>query len=159
VRAAAAIAAAGALGLTGCGTEIDSAKGERLIRRAVSEQVGADVRSVRCPKGLEARKGATFRCTVTGRDGSTGQAVVTERDDNGNVGIDAPFLHTGEVERLIAADLKHKVGDAVRVSCPEIVPVRRGGRFTCDGRSGGSRARIAVTQVDLRGHVRYRVKR
>jgi hypothetical protein len=45
------------------------------------------------------------------------------------------------------------------VTCPDIVTVRRGGRFVCNGHSCRSRARIAVTQVDTRGHVRYRIKR
>jgi hypothetical protein len=155
--AAAGLAAALALG--GCSTEIDAAKGEKLIRRAVTAQVGAKVRSVTCPKGLTAKKGATFRCRVVGADGSSGQVTVTERDDKGKVSIDAPFLHVGEVEDQIEADLKQKVGDDVTLRCPEIVVVAKGDRFSCRGRSGGSRARIAVTQQDARGHVRYRVVR
>lgn len=144
--------------LTGCSTKIDAAKGERLIRKTVTDQVGAKVRSVHCPKDLTAKQGATFHCTVVGADGTTGQALVTERNDKGDVGVDAPFLHTIEVERIIAADLKRKVGGTVRVNCPEIVRVERRGRFSCHGHTGRSSARIAVTQLDAHGHVRYAVK-
>jgi Domain of unknown function (DUF4333) len=151
----AGLAAAVALG--GCSTEIDAAKGEKLISKAVKAQVGARIRTVTCPEGLKARKGATFRCTVTGADGSKGDVVVTERDDKGKVSIDAPFLHVREVEEQVSADLREKVGDDVTVTCPEIVVVAEGDRFTCRGRSGGARRRIRVTQQDARGHVRYTV--
>jgi hypothetical protein len=146
-----------AAGLTACSTEIDAAKGEKLISTAVSRQVGVKVRSVTCPKGLKAKKGATFTCKVVGADGTTGNVRVTERDAKGKVSIDAPFLHVAEVEEQIAADLRKKVGTAVSVACPDIVVAAEGDRFTCRGRSKDSAPTIRVTQQDARGHVRYRV--
>ena len=146
-----------AVALCGCTTEIDAAKGEKLIERAVTSQVGAKVRSVECPEGLVAKKGARFRCKVTGADGSTGDVVVTERDAKGKVSIDAPFLHVRAVEDQVSADLRDKLGDAVEVACPEIVVVAKGDRFTCSGRSAETSRRIRVVQQDARGHVRYTV--
>src|SRR3954453_8559230 len=99
-RLAAVLAAA--LLLAGCtrihqAAKIDDAAGEKLIRRAVTEQVQARVRDVSCPNGLKAKEGRTFRCRVTGTDGSSGDAVVTEKNDRGKVAINAPFLHMREV--------------------------------------------------------------
>ena len=145
--------------LPGCATKIDDAKGEQLIRKAVTEQVGVPVRSVDCPKGLTAKKGATFRCTVTGQDGTTGQARVTERDDKGHVAVDAPFLHVRDVERGVGAGLSRKVGAKVTVTCPQIVTVAKGGKFTCTARSGKSTADVAITQTDGAGHVHYELQR
>jgi len=67
------VVALGAVVLSGCGeTRIDVAKGERMILDAVREQVRAEVKSVQCPDGLIAKRGETFRCRVTGTDGTFG---------------------------------------------------------------------------------------
>jgi hypothetical protein len=152
-------ALAGTMLLCGCSTKIDGAKGERLIRRTVSQQVGAQVRSVRCPRDLVAKAGATFHCTVTAADGSSGRAVVIERDDKGRVTVDAPFLHVREVQKAIASRLSGQVGRRVRVRCPQIVTVAKGGRFTCRARGRKIRARIRVVQQDAHGRIRYAVAR
>jgi hypothetical protein len=145
--------------LAGCGeTKLDVAKGERMIFDAVSEQVKARVRSVDCPDGLVARKGETFRCRVTGADGTTGEAIVTERDDRGSVSIDAPFLHVRDVEASVAEGIADDIGGGrVKVTCPEIVTVEAGATFRCRARSGGDQARVRVVQQDDQGRVRYQV--
>jgi hypothetical protein len=151
--------ALGVVVLSGCGeTKIDVAKGERMILDAVREQVRAEVKSVKCPDGLIAKKGETFRCRVTGSDGTFGDAIVTERDDRGSVSVDAPFLHVRDVETSVAEGIADDIGGGrVKVRCPEIVTVEAGGTFRCQARSGGERARIRVVQQDDQGRVRYEV--
>jgi hypothetical protein len=154
-----AVVALGAVALSGCGeTRIDVSKGERMILAAVREQVRAEVKSVECPKGLIAKKGETFRCRVTGTDGTFGDAIVTERDDRGSVSVDAPFLHVRDVETSVAEGIADDIGGGrVRVRCPEIVTVEAGGTFRCRARSGGDVARVRVVQQDDQGRVRYEV--
>lgn len=154
-RLLALLPALGALALAGCSTKIDDAAGEKAIRQAVGQQVGADVRSVTCPKNLIAKKGASFTCQVTGSDGTTGTAVVTENDDKGSVSVTAPFLHVHEVERSIAKGIEQQVGSAVKVRCPQIVVVKAGGTFSCTAISRSDHAKVKVVQEDARGRVRY----
>jgi hypothetical protein len=153
------LVAAAAIALAGCSesrpTPIDAAKGERVIRRAVIQRVGARVKDVECPEGLTAQKGATFRCRVIGADGTEGDAIVTERDDRGTVSVSAPFLHVDEVEESIASGISKQADSKVRVRCPEIVPVEAGGAFRCVAKSGSRSRGVRVVQKNARGHVRY----
>ena len=151
------LAVAGAVLLAGCGaTSIDTAKAERFIKATVAGQVGAKVKSVGCPSGKTAKKGATFTCTVTGADGTKGDALVTERDNKGNVHVSAPFVHPREIEASIAAGLSKKVHARVRLSCPEIIVARTGGKFNCTAVDPkGQTGRIEAVQTDAKGHVTY----
>jgi len=147
--------AAVAVPLAGCAREIDSAKAERSIARTVADQVGAEVRSVECPDGLTAEKGDTFECTVTGADGSSGTAQVTERDDRGTVSVSAPFIDVGELEQSIEEGIAKQVGDDVDVTCPELVAGAKGDTFDCTASSGPREVTVNVTQTDAQGRVRY----
>ncbi len=142
--------------LAGCGeTEIDADKAEAFISKTVQEQVGARVESVDCPSGLKAEKGATFECTVTGDDGSSGETVVTEKDAEGNVSVSAPFIHVRDLEGQIGDGIEGQTGAAVELDCPEIVMGNKGGTFDCDGTSADGPLTIRVTQKDDQGNVRY----
>ncbi len=144
---------------SGCSKSIDDEKAEGFIKKTVAQQVGAKVRSVKCPSGLTAKKGETFTCTVTGTDGSSGRMLVTEKDDQGNVNVRAPFIHVRDLERLISSGLAKQVGSMVSVTCPEIIPGKQGGTFTCDAMSGSDKATVNVTQTDDKGAVRFKLAR
>lgn len=148
-----------ALLATGCGeTTIDSAKAEKFIADTVTDQVGAEVESVECPEGLVAKQGETFDCTVTGTDGSSGKAEVTEKDDKGNVNVSAQFVHVRDLEEEIGGGLGEQIGGKVEVTCPEIVVGEKGGKFECEATSGGESAVVAVTQTDDQGNVEYKLE-
>ncbi len=149
-----------ALALSGCATEIDDKKTEAFIAKSVREQVGARVESVSCPTGLTARKGDTFECTVTGSDGTSGEATVTMKDDEGNVSASAPFIHVRNLEQQIAVGISEQVGGSdIELSCPEIVVGKKGDRFECEATSGSDEATVEVTQTDDQGNVDYKLKR
>lgn len=145
--------------LAGCGTTmIDSGKAEDSIKKLVVDQAGVKVRSVDCPEGKEAKAGDTFTCAVTASDGTKGDALVTEKDDEGNVHVSAPFIHPREVEQSIAAGItKQTGGKATDVACPEIIVAKTAGTFTCRARQGKNAASVEVIQKDTEGNVRYRV--
>ena len=161
MRASLTLAALAAVLIGGCGsTKIDGKKAEDLVAKSVREDIGAEVKSVSCPRGLTAKKGETFECTVTGSDGTTGKATVTEKDAKGNVEASAPFVHVSNLEEQIAGGLSDQVGGSnVDVSCPEIIVGSKGNVFECDATSGSDKATVEVTQTDEQGNVRYKLKR
>jgi hypothetical protein len=78
------VALALATGLVACGgTEIDSGKAEKLIQ---DSGLQPPPQKVDCPDGVEAKKGATFECTIT-FGGGRPAAVVTVHilDDKGRI--------------------------------------------------------------------------
>jgi hypothetical protein len=76
-----------AAALAGCGfkKQIDTDRAEAEIKRDLSAQTGAPLRSVRCPDEVDAKEGARFSCTATASDGSHIPVRVTQTDDNGGV--------------------------------------------------------------------------
>jgi hypothetical protein len=93
-----AVAVAPALALAGCGTTtIDSGKAAQLIRNAVNSAGNVKVKSVSCPDGVTAKKGATFDCklTVTAPDGSVHNGTVTihQLDANGHIHAGSSDFH------------------------------------------------------------------
>jgi uncharacterized protein DUF4333 len=79
------LASAVALSLGACGErKLDVRDAAKKISAKLEEQTGQRPRSVRCPdEDVKAKKGETFRCTVTGRDGSRFGLVATLTDDDG----------------------------------------------------------------------------
>jgi hypothetical protein len=156
--AALLLAPVAVLTLAGCSTTIDDGKAEGLIRKAVTEQVGAHVKRVDCPGGKTAKKGETFTCTVTGVDGSTGSAIVTETDDKGKVKVAAPFVHTREAQALIIDGIKKQTSvKTLTVSCPDIIVGKVGATFDCAAVGDGQKATVRATQTDGKGGFRYKV--
>jgi hypothetical protein len=149
-------AALAALAASGCGkTVIDGAKAEKLIMSAVETQVGADVKSVVCPKDIKAKAKATFTCAVTGTDGTKGDAVVTQKDGKGNISVAAPFLHTNEAEQSIQAQVSKRASSA-KVTCQEIIVVKKGGTFACEVDVDGDKGKVVGTQTDDQGSFTYK---
>jgi hypothetical protein len=158
MRTSLGLVALAALALSGCSKSIDSDKAEKFIAKSVGSQVGAKVKSVSCPTGLTAKKGETFECTVTGTDGTTGKTTVTEKDDQGNVSVSAPFIHVRNLEQQIASGIAKQIGGSVDVGCPEIIVGAKGKKFECQATSGSDKAVVEVTQTDDQGNVRYKLK-
>lgn len=154
----AGLALIAAVTFAGCGeTTIDADEQEAFIRDVVVREVGARVASVRCPQDVKRREGDTFRCTVTGPDGSTGDVVLTQRE-NSKVRVVAPFLNVGEAEAVIADGVADQLGaDDVDVSCPEIIVVQKDRHFGCAAKAA-SRRTISVRLTDDDGHFRFRLR-
>jgi Domain of unknown function (DUF4333) len=144
--------------VTGCSKTIDAKKGEKFITKQVEGRIGIQVKTVKCPSGLTAKKGATFDCTVTATDGSTGKAQVTEKDAKGNVTVRTPFISPSSLEKSIASGINQQAGsNAARIGCPDIIEAEKGGKFDCQLTAGKQKLTVKVTQTDNRAHVRYRV--
>ncbi len=61
-----------ATSLAACGTTVDPASGEKLIRD-FAKQNAATVKSVSCPSGVKPKDGTTFDCKVDLTDNSSGK--------------------------------------------------------------------------------------
>jgi hypothetical protein len=76
-----------ALAVAGCSVDkqIDTDRAAADIKRTLSQQSEGNVRSVRCPDKVDAKKGARFRCLATASDGSRIRIVVTQTNNDGGV--------------------------------------------------------------------------
>ena len=83
-----------ALAAAGCSTgqlQIDHKKAEGLARQIASSK--APVKSVSCPSGLKAKKGADFDCDVRYANGATGTIRIHQLDDKGRIRTSASDLN------------------------------------------------------------------
>jgi NAD(P)-dependent dehydrogenase (short-subunit alcohol dehydrogenase family) len=152
------LAAVAALAAAGCGvTVVDSKRVEAYIAETVTDEAGVRVTSVVCPKDPKARMGATFTCEVTAADGTTGDAVGTQRDNRGGVAVSAPFLPTRRTEDSIADQIQQQTGATAKVRCPDIVTLKAGGTFHCMARDGTRTRKVRTTMTDNRGNVRFKL--
>jgi hypothetical protein len=79
--------------LAGCGsTTIDKGKAEKLARKAAGSGTVA-LKTVSCPSGLTAKKGASFDCDLVYADGTKGTITIHETDAKGNVQTGGTDIH------------------------------------------------------------------
>lgn len=147
------------LALGGCsasvstGDNLDNAKAQDEISKAVRVQAGVPVKDVSCPNDVKLEKGGRFTCTVTAKDGTKGQVQVVQKDENGNVRFDAPFIHMDEAEGSIVEQINAQVKNIgeVTVDCPDIVVGKPGAPFTCKGTVSGDTFTVNAVQTDGKG--------
>jgi hypothetical protein len=78
-------AALAAVFFAACGTtEIDNKKAEDLIGKGLKSR-GVQQATVKCPSGVEAKKGKTYTCQITLANGKKGTATTTLTDDKGHI--------------------------------------------------------------------------
>ena len=89
IRAPAAIVCAVALAaaVAGCAEkQVDTSRAESEIRRSLSDQTGATVKSVQCPDDVKAEKGDRFTCrALVADDDSRIRIRVTQVDGDGGL--------------------------------------------------------------------------
>jgi Domain of unknown function (DUF4333) len=91
----AALGVAVLVSLAGCGGDVDADKAQDEIKKGLEAQTKGDVKYVKCPEGVKAEKGATFKCEALI------PVNVTQIDDDGNIRwqitsfVGAPIGSTG----------------------------------------------------------------
>jgi hypothetical protein len=139
----------------GCGEQrIDVKKSASLIQGTLEQQTGADVKSIKCPDEVKVEAKAVFSCLVTGADGTTGSASVTQLDGKGTIRVAASFLSKRSAEQSLQADLRKRAPRAT-VVCPDIIAMKTGGKFECQANLGEINETISATQTNARGSFRY----
>jgi hypothetical protein len=149
-----------AFALASCGqSTVDADRAQRFIRGVVVERVGARVATVTCPREAEKKKGGRFTCTVTGTDGSKGDVLVTQGEEDSDVfNVNPPFLHVREAEAVMEKQLGKRAKAAdVSVACPQIVVTRKDALFRCKATSAGKARAVSARFTDEAGHFLYRM--
>ena len=85
------------VGLAGCsvsagGTTIDQKKAEGIARK-VADSGTIRLKSVSCPSGIDAKKGADFDCDLVYEDGTKGTITIHQTDDKGGVRTGGTDVH------------------------------------------------------------------
>jgi Domain of unknown function (DUF4333) len=123
------VCAAGAL--AGCGTTpIDPAKVANLMRQVLESQFGLHVRSVACPKTINARKGAVTYCSATLTDGRSVRMAATPTTSTGEIRVAPAEMIADRVQSFIERALASR-GIRAIASCPQHVPIVVGHTFLC----------------------------
>ncbi len=79
--------------VTGCGdVSIDKGKAEDLARK-VANSGTVKLKTVTCPDGITAKKGASFNCDLVYADGAKGTITLQESDDKGSVHTATADIH------------------------------------------------------------------
>jgi hypothetical protein len=71
--------------IAGCGETVIGQKGAEDLAKKVASSAGVKLKSVSCPSGLKAKKGADFDCKLVAQDGSKGTITLHQLDDKGHV--------------------------------------------------------------------------
>jgi hypothetical protein len=111
---------------------------------------------VSCPTGITAKKGVRFTCAVRAADGTTGRVAVTGRDAKGSVDLSAPFLSVRKAEADMARQLGAESGDTVKVTCPELLVIRKGVTFLCKATADDQERNVTGKFLDARGRFSFR---
>lgn len=70
----------------GCADRLDETEIEGFVLSTAKEQ-GVEVKEVKCPDDVEAKKGVNFTCRVTTAGGKKADIAVKQTSDDGNVRI------------------------------------------------------------------------
>jgi hypothetical protein len=143
------------LALAGCTSTLNTGELEGATRQQFKTSVGVEVAAVDCPDDVDAKAGATFTCTVTGKDGSSASFQVTQTDDEGHVKFGDRFVKTARLEQALTKE----IGAGGTVECPDVVVLEKGATFDCAATKSGQDATVGVTINDTAGaDVSYKVK-
>ncbi|HKP89986.1 MAG TPA: DUF4333 domain-containing protein [Thermoleophilaceae bacterium] len=78
-----------ALAATGCGSNtLDKATVEQGAKDALEKTVGREPQSIKCPKDLDAKVGASQRCTLTDHGTTLGMTVRVTRVNGDKASFD-----------------------------------------------------------------------
>ncbi|MCM2256267.1 MAG: DUF4333 domain-containing protein [Vicinamibacteria bacterium] len=143
--------------LVACSGGLDMDKVKALISELITKQVGASVKSVTCPEQRETKAGDSFECTAEIDHGKV-PVTVTQKDGDGTVSAELKqaILKVGELEKLIAGNIKESTGDDATVSCgPKFRPSTPNETFDCTAKTPDADVKIKVTVKDDQGNVRF----
>jgi hypothetical protein len=89
--------AASLVALCGCsasvgGNKIDHKKAEDVARKVAGSGT-VQLKTVTCPSGVDAKKGADFDCDLVYADGTKGTITIHQTDDSGRISTAGTDIH------------------------------------------------------------------
>jgi type IV pilus biogenesis protein CpaD/CtpE len=144
-----------AAALAGCKQKIDPVKAEALCK-SVLKEADLTVKSVECPKDIEAKKGNDFECTATTDEGDTLKMSVAQQDDNGTV---LAKVKKGTIDlATVGASIVKKAGGKAEVKCKHRFVVPKVDKtYKCDLESDGDKKDLSITFTDDEGAYKWKV--
>jgi hypothetical protein len=144
-----------AVALVGCKHKIDPVKAEALCK-TVLKDADLTVKSIECPKDVEARKGNDFECTATIDDGDKLTLSVTQQDDNGTV---LAKVKSGTLDlAAIGASIVKKAGGKAEVKCKRRFVVPKVDKtYKCQLEADGDSKDLAITFTDDEGAYKWKI--
>jgi NAD(P)H-hydrate repair Nnr-like enzyme with NAD(P)H-hydrate epimerase domain len=79
--------------IAGCGQTTIDQKGAETLARKIANSGQVKLKSVSCPSGLKAKKGADFDCKLEWADGAKGTITLHQLDDKGHVRTSGADIH------------------------------------------------------------------
>lgn len=141
---------------TGCKQKLNTKKAEKLMKEKLPEMLQGlvEVKSVKCPKSVEAKKDETFTCTATLGDDTELRIDVVQKDDEGNVEWKPePHLNAAAVQKGIVEEAtKNGVADATADCGPAIKKTDLPATLECTLTAAGSTSKIEFS-YDKDGNV------
>jgi len=128
--------------------------------REVNDTLG--VPHVQCPDDVDVDEGAHYRCVAKAGDGtSVAVNVVQPRRFATGLRVSTKLLETRKVEMRLRHDLN--VGrlsepGVVLLDCQDLVEVKKGGHFTCQGKALFRDLTVRATFTNDRGKFTYTVR-
>ncbi|MGE0546965.1 MAG: DUF4333 domain-containing protein [Kofleriaceae bacterium] len=135
---------------TACTRRVDSVDFEnRLAKRTV--ELGLTGAKVSCPKGIEAKVGASFVCTIAVGGKSYELDATVTKVDGSELGMDTKWksgdaVVSAKLEPMLGKDLSKSLGAPVTIACGEplrFLDAQR--KIRCDLSSGATKAGVFIT--------------
>lgn len=144
-----------AAALAGCKQKIDPVKAEALCK-SVLKEADLTVKSVECPKDVEAKKGNEFECTATTDEGDTLKLTITQQDDNGTV---LAKVKKGTIDlATVGAAIVKKQGGKADVTCKHRFVVPKVDKtYKCVVEADGDKKDLAITFTDDEGAYKWKI--
>jgi hypothetical protein len=79
--------------VAGCGDTTIDQKGAEKLARQVADSGQIRLKTVSCPSGLKAKKGASFDCDLVYADGTKATITLHQLDDTGHVRTTGRDIH------------------------------------------------------------------
>jgi hypothetical protein len=164
VLVAAAVAGVGCSASVSIGgkKEVQRSELEQGVKSVLASKTGQAPKAVECPHGLDAKVGASGRCTVTDdhgtKSGLTVKVLAVHGDRvNYDVDVDANpfFVSTLDVEQDVKSSLASKVGQTPKsIDCPHGLDAKVGASERCvltagDGTKFGLTAKVIRVRPGL----------
>lgn len=155
----------GGLSIAACTSEEEERKRQDSVRefwvaynvQTVNDQVPA---KVQCPDDADER--GHFRCVAKASDGPSVAVDVVQGSVESRLTVLTELLETRKVETLLRRRLNAgRPPEALvwRLDCQDLVAVKKGGRFTCEGTAvASSNFTVRATFINDLGRFSYTVR-
>jgi hypothetical protein len=142
------------LGVGACKKKVDTADFEGRLKTR-TEALGLVGATVKCPKGVEAKKGQEFECSVTIGERSYVLVATVTKVDGKELGMDTKWkdgdaVITAKLAPALGTELGKQFGTPVTVDCGKdaMIFLDKSRNVTCDLTAADAKAKVLVTFDD-----------